>query len=405
MATTMRQPRSRRAPSATDYALHGWADSAEWVEPIERSLAAVSASTLADRSANLYGPGSAPSLSHVLVVIDTGDPDGPATQAHDHRVATMAHLRVHFPFVDAVASVGSARYAILAHRHAGLAGTVASLERRLQADPAATATGAAVWCEELPDDRHDIDTCIRGLRVKPASAHQSNRGELAAGLPVEVLAGARRPDAPLTVEASERRRLTSGRWLGRSAALALAAALLMGGAGTAAALSARLQPWKGFHPGSHAAERVRTDGGAGSGRAGQDMLSLLIPGFSPGLVEELLGLVGDADRVPYAPSTPTAPAPGGLVLNPGDLPVGTSPATPTPRNPDTAPPLPLPSEPPETPPPPGTPAPPEIPIPEEPPTPPPVPELPPPPAPEPILEPVTGLLPGAPVPPLPEVPL
>lgn len=367
-------------------------------------MAAVSASALSDRAVNLYRAGAAPSLTHVLVVIDDGDRDGHATPGH-HRVATMAHLRAHFPFVEAVASVGPARYAILAHRHAGLAGTLTSLERQLQSDPAVMATGATVWCEELPDRLDDVDTCIRGLRIKRASAHQSNRGELAAGLPVEVLAGAYRPIEPFRVERPERRWLAGRRWLGRSAALALAAALLMGGAGTAAALSARLQPWKGLHPGSQAAERVRTDGGVASGRVGQDMLSFLIPGFSPGLIEELLALMGDADRGPYAPSTPTALAPGGLLLSPSGTGVGTSPTTPVAPVPDTAPPLPLPSEPPPTPPPPDAPAPPGIPIPEDPPALPSAPELPPPPEPEPILEPVTALLPEVPVLPLSEAPL
>lgn len=147
----------------------GWTDWTEWVQPVERALAAVSASALRDRVERLYDrhPASiSPAATHVIALIDLagGRGEGPV---REQRVPIIRRLREHFPFVEAVAGVTPTRYAVLARRHSGLAGTLSTLEHRLRSEADELGSIAAVWCESLPEDPGDIGAMMRGLRIVP----------------------------------------------------------------------------------------------------------------------------------------------------------------------------------------------------------------------------------------------
>lgn len=354
--------------------IHGWSDWAEWVEPVEWSLAAVSASVFAERAGRLYGPDRSPDATHVAVLVDVGTPGEPPARSHASRVATMAELRAHFPFVDAIAALGPSRYAVLARRHTGLAWSLGSLEARLQADPAGLGTVAAVWCDELPATPEDVPAFVRGIRIKAPSRDQQDRGALAAGPPVEVLA--RNPvtdtdGSSVSIWAVPRR----VQWVGQTAVSAVFAATLAFGASGAAVVGAAVSPWRlgplgVVEDGAGSSMQVTR---AAAGTAATDILSFLA---SPSFLEQLIAILTEAEARGVAGAGHAESGLGAFAGRTGDaatsrLPVPDGPSasgTPaTPATPET-PPLPGPPEPPappEPPPPPETSTTPEPPAPPE----------------------------------------
>lgn len=307
----------------------GWTDWAEWVEPVERSLAAVSSSALTDRIARLFVETPAPAVNHVAVLVDVGSPTDADAACHAVRVATMLELRAHFPFVDAVAALSSTRYAVLARRHPGLAGTLTSLEHRLRGDSGRIDAVATVWCEELPDTPADVAVFVRGLRIKPRTEKQVDRGLLAAGLPVEVLAGA-------AVAAGTPRRNRPGRWALRSAAAALGTAVMASAAGaTTAAVGTAIAPWHARPSAPAVTAREGTpDAGAG-------ILSFFAPSTKP-LVGEVTVEAGEPELSPPAPRPETS-------ITAGDPVTGGAPAIPEAPAPPEAPAAPEAPQPPDVP--------------------------------------------------------
>lgn len=350
--TAVREASRLGATSPHDVALHGWLDWAEWVEPIERSVAAVSASVLADRLRRVFSEPIHPWLTHVVVLVDVGAPGDADAASHFARVATMVELRAHFPFVDGVAALNPTRYAVLARRHPGLSGTLNSLEERLRDDAADIEGLARVWCEELPDTPGDVAAFVRGLLVKPTPFHQNERGSIAAGFPVEVLATSVVPASP-----RPQPRPTQRRWALRSAAAAVATATLMSAAGAAATVGvSSVRPLIDRLRGVASPEPVGAAfAPAANDLLGGDALSMFIPGFSASLVGDLRALIS---REPTGTIRPGGSG-GNLAATP-DLPV---PGLPEPASPGVAPVAPAtpPLAEPEPPPvePPGVPEPPE----------------------------------------------
>lgn len=388
-AGARREHRRVECASPHDTALHGWNDWAEWVEPVTRSLAAVSSFVLGERISRRFRGPVAPNITHVIVIVDVGSPSDLDAASHAVRVATMVELRSHFPFVDAVAALSATRYAVLARRHPGLSGTITSLEARLRDDAGGLDTVAQLWCEELPDRAQDVAPFIRGLHVKPSRRRQEDRGALATGLPVEVLAAHATPGGHF-----DRTRRRGGSWALRSAVAAVVTAVLMSGAGAAAAVGiASIRPVLDGLRANHSTEAARGAGepvALASSRA--DALALLVPGLSPSLLEELAALVRDAGgRVGVTPRgingspdlgspatlSGTTPGPG----TPGTPGTPAPPAPPAPPDPPELPQQPAPELPPATVPPAPEPEPPALP------EPPPVPTPPQPPAP-PVIPPV-----------------
>lgn len=160
--------------------LRGWSDWAEWVEPVARSVAAVSSSVLAGRMVRRYNDPVPPSKAFVLVMVDVGSSDGPPAAAQAVRVAAMVEIRGHFPLVDVVAAIRPSRYAVLARRHPGLSGTLRSLEERLHGEALVIESLARVWCEELPEESSEIPAFVPGPRAQarpaaPARARRARR--------------------------------------------------------------------------------------------------------------------------------------------------------------------------------------------------------------------------------------
>lgn len=303
------EPAPLDEPDGTGFG--GWADWAEWVEPVERSLAAVSASALEDRIERLYDRDPAricPAATHVIALIDLsgGRSEVPIRQ---QRTLIMRRLREHFPFVEAVAGVTPTRYAVLARRHSGLAGTLSSLEHRLRSEANALGSVAAVWCEPLPEDPADIRAMMRGLRIVPGLVHQDDRAALAGGSSLEILAGVELDAAP-DGDSLER---SVARWAARSLVTALVCAILMSGLGVGA-ITASVHPWTGTEVASTATPSTSATEGS-SVDAGRGVMSVLVAG-DPGLLDHARAWLRDArshglldeqvaDRP--APSTPAAP--------------------------------------------------------------------------------------------------
>ncbi len=303
----------------------GWADWAEWIEPVERSLAAVSASALEDRVERLYTRGPeriCPAATHVLAMIDLGDSRS-EVPARKRRLLIMRRLRDHFPFVEAVAAVTPTRYAVLARRHSGLAGTLSTLEHRLRSEANDLGSVAAVWCEPLPEDPGDIAAMMRGLRIVPRMAHQDERAALAGGSSLEVLAGIEATAAPDDDSAKS----SVAHWAAHSMITALACAILMSALGVGA-ITTSVHPWQGSEVASTNATSTTANIDAGRG-----VMSVLAPG-APALLDHARGWLRDASAQDLidedvanepAPSPPTAPD---LTVLPDPDPAVASPASP-----------------------------------------------------------------------------
>lgn len=296
----------------------GWSDWAEWVQPEERSLAAVSASALEDRIERLYAHDReriCPAATRVIALIDLSGGRDEAL-VRERRVLIMRRLREHFPFVEAIAAVTPTRYAVLARRHSGLAGTLSTLEHRLRAETNDLGSVAAVWCEPLPEDPGDIRAMMRGLRIVPRITEQDDRAALAGASSVEILAGA---DVDTEREADSVE-LSVARWAARSLITALVCAILVSGLGVGA-ITASVHPWTGNEVASTDATTTTAATGLSSVDASRGVMSVLAPG-APDLLDQARGWLRDAraqglvgEDVAHEPAPPTPSVP-----DPADLP-------------------------------------------------------------------------------------
>lgn len=282
------EPTALDAPDSNG--VGGWADWADWTQPVERSLAAVSASALEDRVKRLYDRHPAnicPTATHVIALIDLSGGRG-ETLVRERRVLIMRRLREHFPFVEAIAAVTPTRYAVLARRHSGLAGTLSTLEHRLRSEVDELGSIAAVWCESLPEDPGDIGAMMRGLRIVPRMTEQDDRAALARGSSVEILAGV---DAHTTPD-DDPVQLSVARWAAHSLITALVCAILMSGLGVGA-ITASVHPWTGDEVASTDTTTNMAVVGPSNVDAGRGVMSVLTPG-DPDLLDHARGWLRDA---------------------------------------------------------------------------------------------------------------
>lgn len=108
--------------------------------------------------------------THALILVHV-DADDLAPGEHGsalHSVATV--LREHFPFVGAIASLGPTRFAVVAHRHPGLAVSIGTLQTALQSAPALLGTTLSLWLAPLPASAAALPRFVRRLVVNPAPA-------------------------------------------------------------------------------------------------------------------------------------------------------------------------------------------------------------------------------------------